>query len=328
MKSVNGSLGEALGELYVKETFPPEAKSVLKRLLGLFLTAMKERIENVDWMSDTTKQKALEKLSKLGVKIGYPDKWKDYSKLEIKNDSYVENGIRAAHFEFARDLAKIGKPVDKSEWHMTPQTVNAYYNPVNNEIVFPAAILQPPFFNQNADDAVNYGAMGAIIGHEITHGFDDQGRHYDANGNLTDWWTKEDAEKFNKRADVLVKQFDSYTPVDTMHINGRLTLGENIADLGGLTVSFTAFKKTKEYKENKKIDGFTPAQRFFLSWAQAWRNNIRDKDLMLRLKTDPHSPNKLRVNGPLSNLSAFWAAFNVKEGDPMRRPDSEVVKIW
>ncbi len=328
LKSVDASLGEALGELYVKQAFPPEAKERAKKIVSNLLAAMKERIENVDWMSDTTKQKALQKLSKIGVKIGYPDEWKDYSKLEIKNDSYVENGIRAAHFEFARDLAKIGKPVDKSEWHMTPQTVNAYYNPVNNEIVFPAAILQPPFFNQNADDAVNYGAMGAIIGHEITHGFDDQGRHYDANGNLTDWWTKEDAEKFNKRADGLVKEFDTFTPVDTMHINGRLTLGENIADLGGLTVSFTAFKKTEEYKENKKIDGFTPAQRFFLSWAQAWRNNIRDKDLMLRLKTDPHSPNKQRVNGPFRNLSAFWAAFNVKEGDPMRRPDSEVVKIW
>ena len=328
MESVSGSLGDALGELYVKETFPPEAKERAKKIVNNLLAAMKERIQNVDWMSDTTKKKALEKLSAFNVKIGYPDKWKDFSKLEIKNDSYVENGIRAAHFEFQRDLAKIGKPVDKKEWHMTPQTVNAYYNPVRNEIVFPAAILQPPFFNQNADDAVNYGAMGAVIGHEITHGFDDRGRHYDAQGNLTDWWTKEDADKFNKRADVLVAEYNAFTPIDSMHINGRLTLGENIADLGGLTVSFTAFKKTDEYKKNKNIDGFTPSQRFFFSFAQVWKENIRDENLMLRLKTDPHSPAKERVIGPLSNMEPFWTAFDVKEGDPMRRPDSEVVKIW
>jgi len=328
MYSVNRSLGEALGELYVKETFPPEAKARAVNIVHSLLAAMKERIENVDWMSDSTKKKALEKLSKFTVKIGYPDEWRDYSKLEIKNDSYVQNRIRAAHFEFQRDLAKIGKPVDKKEWHMNPQTVNAYYNPVNNEIVFPAAILQPPFFNQDADDAINYGAMGAVIGHEITHGFDDQGRHYDAQGNLTDWWTKEDAEKFNKRADVLVDEYNSFNPVDTMHINGKLTLGENIADLGGLTVSFTAFEKTEEYKENKKIDGFTPAQRFFLSWAQVWKNNVRDKLLMLRLKTDPHSPGKYRVNGTFNNLPAFYTAFNVKKGDGMYRDSDVRVKIW
>ncbi|MEO8399622.1 MAG: M13 family metallopeptidase, partial [Ignavibacteriaceae bacterium] len=261
-------------------------------------------------------------------KIGFPDKWIDYSKLEIKNDSYVQNGVRAAHFSFERDLAKIGKAVDKTEWGITPQTVNAYYNPVRNEIVFPAAILQPPFFNKDADDAINYGAMGSVIGHEITHGFDDRGRHYDAKGNLTDWWTKEDAAKFNKRADSLAAQYDSYVPIDTLHINGRLTLGENIADLGGLTIAFTAFKKTDQYKKNEEIDGFTPAQRFFLAWAQVWRDNIRDENLMLRLKTDPHSPGKERVNGPMSNMKEFWSAFDLKEGDAMRKPDSEAVKIW
>ncbi len=328
MLSTGGSLGEALGELYVQRTFPPEAKQRAKKIVDNLLSAMKDRIENLDWMSDSTKAKALEKLSTFNVKIGYPDKWKDYSKLEIKNDSYVQNGIRAAHFNFVRDLEKIGKPVDKDEWGITPQTVNAYYNPVRNEIVFPAAILQPPFFNQDADDAINYGAMGAVIGHEITHGFDDQGRHFDAQGNLTDWWTKEDAAKFNERADKLVAEYNAFSPVDTMHINGRLTLGENIADLGGLTVAFTAFKKTDQYKNNEKIDGFTPAQRFFLSWAQVWRNDIRDENLMIRLKTDPHSPNKERVNGPMSNMKEFWKAYNVKDGDAMKRPDSLAVKIW
>jgi putative endopeptidase len=211
---------------------------------------------------------------------------------------------------------------------MTPQTVNAYYNPTVNEIVFPAAILQPPFFNQDADDAINYGAMGAVIGHEISHGFDDQGRRFDPEGNLKDWWTKQDADKFKARAQKLINQFNSYVAVDTMHINGALTTGENIGDLGGLNVAFTAFKKTDEYKENKKVDGFTPAQRFFLGWAQVWRNNIRPQTLMLLLKTDPHSPGKFRVNGPLSNMPEFWKAFNVKEGDPMRNPPDKLVKIW
>ena len=328
MRTVSRGLGEALGQLYVKETFPPEAKERAHKIVMSLLEAMGERIKAVEWMSDATKEKALKKLDAFTVKIGYPDKWRDYSKLTIKRDSYAANLERASEYVVKRNQDKIGKPVDKSEWGMTPQTVNAYYNPTVNEIVFPAAILQPPFFNQDADDAINYGAMGAVIGHEISHGFDDQGRRFDPEGNLKDWWTKEDADKFKARAQKLINQFNSYVAVDTMHVNGALTTGENIGDLGGLNVAFTAFKKTEEYKENKKVDGFTPAQRFFLGWAQVWRNNIRPQTLMLLLKTDPHSPGKFRVNGPLSNMPEFWKAFNVKEGDPMRNPPDKLVKIW
>ena len=326
--ATSGHLGDAVGELYVKETFPPEAKQRALNIVKNLITAMKERIQGLDWMSEATKEKALYKLSKFTVKIGYPDKWIDYTNLDVKDDSYYQNVMRANYFESKRDIAKIGKPVDKTEWEMSPQTVNAYYEPLRNEIVFPAAILQPPFFNQKADDAINYGAMGAVIGHEITHGFDDQGRQYDAEGNIADWWTKEDADKFKERADKLVQEYDNFNPIDTMHVNGRLTLGENIADLGGLTVSFTAFKNTEQYKENKKIDGFTPAQRFFLGWAQVWANNIRPEYLKLLLKTDVHSPGKERVIGPFKNMPEFFKAYNVQPGDPMRSPDSEIVKIW
>jgi putative endopeptidase len=262
------------------------------------------------------------------VKIGYPDKWIDYKNLNIERDSYYANAIRCAEFNFNRDINKINKPVDPTEWEMTPQTVNAYYEPLRNEIVFPAAILQPPFFNQNADDAINYGAMGAVIGHEITHGFDDEGRQYDASGNIKDWWTKNDETKFKVHAEKIIEQFDSYIPVDTMHVNGKLTEGENIADLGGLNVAFTAFKKTEEYKNPEKIDGFTPDQRFFLAWAQVWESNTRDQTIKLLIKTDPHSPDRFRVNGPFSNMPEFWQAFNIKEGEPMRRPENELVKIW
>ncbi len=328
MRTTSRMLGEDLGQLFVKETFPPEAKARAHKIVLNLLEAMGERIKALEWMSPETKEKALYKLKHYTVKIGYPDKWKDYSKLDIERDSYAANLKRGSEFAVQRNLNKIGKPVDKTEWGMTPQTVNAYYNPTRNEIVFPAAILQPPFFNQDADDAINYGAMGAVIGHEITHGFDDEGRRYDAEGNLEDWWTQEDNDKFKARAQRIIDQFDSYIPIDSMHINGALTTGENIADLGGLTVSFTAFKKTEEYKNNEMIDGFTPAQRFFLGWAQVWRNNVRDKNLMLRLKVDPHSPGKYRVNGPLSNMPEFWKAFNVKEGDSMRNPPDKVVKIW
>ena len=328
LRSINGGLGEALGELYVKETFPPEAKEKANKIVKNLLEAMGERINALEWMSDSTKIMAMKKLHSFTVKIGYPDKWRDYSKLEIKRDSYAANLLRASEFAIKRDLDKIGKPVDKTEWGMTPQTVNAYYNPSVNEIVFPAAILQPPFFNKDADDAINYGAMGAVIGHEVSHGFDDQGRQFDADGNLKDWWTKIDAERFKERAQKIIDQFDAYEPIDSMHINGSLTTGENIGDLGGLNVAFTAFTKTDEYKNGEKIDGFTPVQRFFLAWAQVWRNNIRPQALMLRLKTDPHSPGKYRVNGPLSNMPEFWKAFDVKEGDPMRNSPDKVVKIW
>lgn len=328
MRSTNGILGEDLGQLFVKETFPPEAKERANKIVMNLLDAMGERIQALEWMSPETKVQAMNKLKHYTVKIGYPDKWKDYSKLDIKRDSYAANLMRGSEFAVQRNLDKIGKPVDKTEWGMTPQTVNAYYNPTRNEIVFPAAILQPPFFNQDADDAINYGAMGAVIGHEVTHGFDDEGRKYDADGNLKDWWTQTDNDKFQARAQRIIDQFDSYMPVDSMHINGSLTTGENIADLGGLTVAFTAFKKTDEYKNNEMIDGFSPAQRFFLSWAQVWKNNVRDKAAIQRLKTDPHSPGKYRVIGPLSNMPEFWSAFDVKEGDPMRNPPDKVVKIW
>lgn len=328
LRATNGVIGEALGQLFVKQTFPPEAKERANENVMHLLEAMGERIKGLDWMSESTKEKALNKLKTYTVKIGYPDKWKDYSSLEIKRDSYAANIIRGSEFAVKRNLDKIGKPVDKTEWGMTPQTVNAYYNPTRNEIVFPAAILQPPFFNQEADDAINYGGVGAVIGHEITHGFDDEGRKYDADGNLKDWWTKSDNDKFKERTEKIIAQYDAYVPVDSMHIDGKLTTGENIADLGGLTVAFTAFKKTDEFKNNEMIDGLTPSQRFFLSWAQVWKNNIRDKALMQRLKTDPHSPGQYRVIGPLSDMPEFWSAFDVKEGEPMRNPPDKVVKIW
>ncbi len=328
LRTVNGLLGQALGQLYVKEAFPPEAKERAVKIVHNLLNAMGERIKALDWMGEATKLEAQKKLDAFTVKIGYPDKWKDYSGLQTKRDSYLKNEIRISKFLHKQNLNKIGNPVDKTEWMMNPQTVNAYYSGSKNEIVFPAAILQPPFFNVNADDAINYGAMGAVIGHEVTHGFDDEGRQYDAEGNLRDWWTKEDAEKFDARAEKIVEQFNSYTPVDTFHINGSLTQGENIADLGGLNVALTAFKKTDQYKNNTIVEGFSPTQRFFLAWAQVWKNNIRDAALMLRLKTDPHSPGKYRVNGPMSNMPEFWAAFNVNPGDKMERPTAKLVKIW
>ncbi len=328
LEAADSHIGEALGQLFVKKTFPPQAKVRAEKIVRTLLKAMGERISSVDWMSEATKKEALKKLAAMRVKIGYPDKWIDYSKLKIDRESYLGNIMRANKFAFERSVNKIDKPVDKTEWGMTPQTVNAYNSSPRNEIVFPAGILQPPFFDMHADDAINYGAMGAVIGHEITHGFDDHGRKYDSKGELRDWWTKQDAENFDERAKRIIEQFNSYAPIDTFHINGQLTQGENIADLGGLNVAFTAFEKTKEYKEGKKIDGFTPAQRFFLAWAQVWRNNIRDANLELRLKTDPHSPGKFRVNGPFSNLPEFYKAFGVKPGDPMERPDSVRVKIW
>ncbi len=328
LATTSGALGEAIGQLYVKKYFPPEAKARAKKIVESLLSSMKESITNNEWMSETTKKEALKKLNGFGVKIGYPDKWKDYSTLEVTKDSYVKNIMNSNYFDHKEMLSKINKPVRKWEWGMTPQTVNAYYNPTRNEIVFPAAILQFPFYNVNVDDAINYGGMGCVIGHEITHGFDDQGRQYDAEGNIRDWWTKEDTKRFNKRAQKIIDQFNAYVPIDTMHINGRLTQGENIADLGGLVVSYNAFKKTEQFKKGKKIDGFTPTQRFYLSWAQVWKNNIRDEALKLRLKTDPHSPGKYRVIGPLSNLPTFYKAFDIKKGDGMYRDKDVRVKIW
>lgn len=328
MQSVNFTMGELLGQLYVAETFPPEAKERAVAIVNNILKSMGESIKNLEWMSDATKEQALNKLSKFTVKIGYPDKWRDYSKLEIRRDSYFKNLMRASEWSRKENLAKIGKPVDPTEWGMSPQTVNAYYSPTRNEIVFPAAILQPPFFNQKADDAVNYGAMGAVIGHEITHGFDDQGRKFDAEGNLKDWWTKEDNEKFQARAQKLIDEYNSFAMIDTFHVSGALTIGENIGDLGGLTIALNALKKTEQFKKNEKIDGFTPLQRFFLSWAQVWRNNARPETVKLLLKTDVHSPGKWRVNGPMMNIPEFWEAFDIQPGDPMRNSDDKLVKIW
>ena len=325
---VDGSVGELLGQMYVDKNFKPEAKQRMLELVNNLQETYAERIKRLDWMSDVTKQKALAKLNTFMKKIGYPDKWRNYDALSIEGNNYYKNAEAAAAFEYNYMISKLGKPVDKTEWQMTPPTVNAYYNPAFNEIVFPAGILQYPFFDFNADDAVNYGGIGAVIGHEMTHGFDDQGRQYDADGNLQDWWTPEDAKKFTEKADVVVKQFDGYTVLDSTHVNGKLTLGENLADLGGLAIAYEAFKKTKQGKGDLKIDGFTPDQRFFLSWAQVWRASTRPEEIASRIMTDPHSPNEWRCNGPLSNMDEFYQAFGVKEGDKMYKPVSERAKVW
>jgi putative endopeptidase len=279
-------------------------------------------------MSDETKEQALAKLESITVKIGYPDKWKDYSSLDVVPDNYLENVRNSNLYESRRDLAKIGKPVDKTEWGMTPQTVNAYYNPTNNEIVFPAGILQPPFFNSDADDAVNYGAIGVVIGHEMTHGFDDQGRKYDKDGNMTDWWTAEDAERFEAKTKTLGAQYDAYSMLDSLHVDGALTMGENIADLGGLSIAYDAYRMSLNGNKPNAIDGYTDDQRFFMGYAQVWRNNIRNKELMRRLKEDVHSPGEARVNVPIFNLDVFLSSFDVKEGDKLFIPEEERAYIW
>ncbi len=325
---IDGVLGQAIGQIYVKENFPPAAKARALKIVKSLLTAMGERIKGLDWMSETTKKQALVKLSTFRTKIGYPDKWKDYSKLEIKEDSYINNILRANFFDATYYINQIGKKVDKEKWDINPQMVNAFYNPLANEIIFPAGILQPPFFNKDADDAINYGAMGAVIGHEVSHGFDNSGRQYDEKGNIRDWWTKEDNDKFTAKANALAKQYDNFVVVDTFRVNGQLTLGEDIGDLGGLTVSLTAFKKTEQFKKNEKIDGFTPVQRFFLSWAQVWETNQRDESLKLQMKTNVHPPSKPRVIIPLRNIPDFFNAFDVKPGDTMRNADKDVIKIW
>ncbi|MEO6831391.1 MAG: M13 family metallopeptidase [Chitinophagaceae bacterium] len=325
---VDGSVGDMLGQLYVDKNFKPEAKKRMLDLVNNLQETYAERIKNLDWMSQETKEKALTKLHGFMKKIGYTDKWKTYAGMKIVPDNYVANIFNASEWEYNYNINKLGKPVDKTEWGMTPPTVNAYYNPAFNEIVFPAGILQYPFFSEKADDAVNYGGIGAVIGHEMTHGFDDQGRQYDVNGNLKDWWTSADSANFVKRADRVVDQFNNYTVLDTVHVNGRLTEGENLADLGGVTIAYQAFQKTEEAKSGKKIDGFTPDQRFFLSWAQVWRSNTRPEEIASRIVTDPHSPSELRANGPLSNFEPFYKAFNVKPGDKMYRVDSTRAKVW
>jgi putative endopeptidase len=329
LNTVNGALGEAVGEMYVEKYFPASSKEKMLTLVGNLQTALSERINGLEWMSDTTKAKAQEKLAAFTVKIGYPDKWRDYSDLEIKDDSYWANVRRSNIFDMAYQLADVDKPVDKSRWHMNPQTVNAYYNPTTNEICFPAAILQPPFFNPDADDAVNYGAIGVVIGHEMTHGFDDQGRNYDKDGNLIDWWTAEDAVRFKERADKLVDQYDQIIVIDTLHANGRFTLGENIADHGGLLVAHQAYLNSLKGKETPApIDGFTNEQRFFLGYATLWGQNIRPEEIRRRTKIDPHSLGKWRVNAALRNIAPFYAAFDIKEGDPMFMAPADRVVIW
>lgn len=322
-------LGEALGQVFVEKTFSPEAKERAREMVKNLEEALREDISTLDWMSEATKEQAQKKLAAFINKIGYPDKWRDYSRLQIARESYVENLSKSNEFEFARDLGKIGKPVDRTEWGMSPPTVNAYYNPLMNEIVFPAGILQPPFFDPNADDAINYGGMGAVIGHEISHGFDDEGRRFDAAGNLSEWWTSDDLKKFTARADCVIKQFDSYVVEGDIHQNGKLVVGESIADLGGLAIAYKALQKSLKNKPAPhEIDGFTPEQRFFLGWAQIWAGNDRPEFARLLANVDPHPLGKFRVNGPLSNLPAFAAAFSCKMGDPMIRTGGDRCQIW
>jgi putative endopeptidase len=325
---VDDSIGEALGQLYVERAFTPQAKARALAMVQNLRAELRDRLTHLDWMSEATRQQALRKLDAFQVKIGYPDVWRDYSALTIDRASFYGNVTRSTEFEYRRNIAKLGKPVDRKEWGMTPPTVNAYYNSRMNEIVFPAGILQPPFFDANADDAVNYGGIGAVIGHEMTHGFDDQGRKSDADGNLKDWWTPEDAEKYKARSAVIEKQYADYVAVDTLHINGKLTLGENTADIGGVSIAYGALEKALKGRKRERIDGFTPEQRFFLSFAQIWRNNVRPEAVRLRINTDPHSPGEFRCVGTVSNMPEFAKAFGLKEGDKMVRAENERAKIW
>ncbi len=327
LNATDGCLGEAIGQLYVEKHFPAEAKERMLSLIGNLRIALGERIKALEWMSEETKAKALHKLECFNVKVGYPDKWRDYSKMEVTPESYFQNFHNAIRFENEYEMAKIGNPVDKEEWFMTPQTVNAYYSPEMNEIVFPAAILQPPFFNMEADDAVNYGGIGVVIGHEMTHGFDDQGRKYDEKGNLNNWWTEEDAAKFKERTKQLVKLFNEFE-LRGNHINGELTLGENIADLGGLNIAWDAYQLTDEAKANQSIDGYTPAQRFFISYGTIWRNNSRDKYIERQVKTDVHSPAEARVNRTLGSMPHFYEAFDIQPENGMYIAPEERANIW
>ncbi len=325
----NSMLGEAVGELYVNKYFPNENKEYMLTLVENLRKALGKHIENLSWMSDATKKKALEKLSAFSVKIGYPDKWKDYSEITIDpSKSYLENVYAASVWYTQDNYKKLNKPVDKSEWFMTPQTVNAYYSPTTNEICFPAGILQPPYFDLSADDALNYGAIGVVIGHEMTHGFDDSGRKFDKDGNLENWWLEEDEQRFNELADRLVAQFDKVEVAPGVFANGRYTLGENIADQGGLRIALTAYKEAVKDKEPEVIGGFTPLQRFYLSYGGVWASNIRDEEVLLRTKTDPHSLGRNRVNVTLKNIAPFYEAFGIKDGDAMFLPEEERVVIW
>lgn len=328
VRVVNGALGEAVGKVYVQQYFPPAAKARMVELVENLLKAYEVSIQNLDWMSPETKAKAEEKRAKFTYKIGYPDEWRDYSALEIRRDDPIGNLERATRFEYRRDIRKLGGPVDRKEWFMTPQTVNAYNNPRMNEIVFPAAILQPPFFNLEADDAVNYGAIGAVIGHEMGHAFDDQGRKTDGDGNLRDWWTDADAKAFQQKAEMLVDQYNRYSPVEGLNVNGKLTLGENIGDLTGVTIAYQAYHMSLDGKPAPVIDGLTGDQRFFIGFAQIWRSKGRDEFLRRQVLTDPHSPAQFRADGPLRNFAPFYKAFDVKSGDGMYLASDKRVKIW
>ncbi|MYN01318.1 M13 family peptidase [Pseudoduganella sp. DS3] len=323
-----GAMGEAVGKLYVAKHFPPEAKARMEVLVKNLLLAFKQSIDTLEWMGPATRKEAHAKLAKFTTKIGYPNKWRDYSALEIKRDDLVGNVMRANQFEHNRNVAKLGKPIDREEWLMPPQQVNAYYNPEMNEIVFPAAILQPPFFDMKADDAVNYGGIGAVIGHEISHGFDDQGSQFDGNGNLRNWWTEEDGKRFKERTAILVKQYGEYEALPGYQVNGELTLGENIGDNSGLAVAYKAYKLSLKGKKAPVIDGFTGEQRFYMGWAQVWRTKYRDAALISRVKTDPHSPGPFRANGTLRNQPGFYDAYSVKEGDKLYLPPKDRAIIW
>jgi putative endopeptidase len=322
------SMGEALGQAYVDLKFPPAAKARALSMVKNLEAVLKEDLSTLQWMTPATRQQAIVKLDAFVNKIGYPDKWRDYSALVVRRGPFIDNVLAAAAFEYHRRMAKIGKPVDRSEWTMTPPTVNAYYSPPFNEVVFPAGILQPPFFDPDADDAVNYGSFGAVIGHEMTHGFDDQGRKYDAQGNLRDWWMPEDANRYNAQAAKVVDQFSGYVSVDSLHVNGKLTQGENIADLGGLKIAYTALQRSLEGKPRTSVDGFTPDQQFFLAWARVWAESVRPEMAKQLVLTDPHSPGRWRVNGPLSNMPQFAAAFKCQPTDSMVRPPDQRAEIW
>ena len=328
VNTLNGNMGEMLGKLYVDKHFKPEAKARMEALVANLREAYRLGIDKLEWMGPDTKKEAQAKLAKFNPKIGYPNKWRDYSKLEIKKDDLAGNVMRAFLHENAYQLSKAGKPIDPEQWGMTPQTVNAYYNPVRNEIVFPAAILQPPFFNLDADDAVNYGGIGAVIGHEMGHGFDDQGRRYDATGALRDWWTKTDETEYQKRAKVLIEQFNEFEPLPGLHVNGALTLGENIADLTGLVIAHEAYKLSLKGAPPPVIDNLPADQRFYMGWAQSWKAKEREESLRQQVLTNVHSPEMYRANGPIRNIPEFYAAFGVKEGDKMFLAPERRVKIW
>jgi putative endopeptidase len=324
----DGTIGELLGQLYVAKYFKPEAKERMKELLVNMRTAFAKRINSLDWMSEPTKKKALDKLNAFTPKVGYPDQWKTYEGLDISADSFYQNMKNASIWAYNDNINQIGKPIDRTKWGMTPPTVNAYYNATMNEIVFPAGILQFPFFSADADDAINYGGIAAVIGHEMSHGFDDSGSQYDNDGTLRNWWTPEDLSKFKAKTVQLGAQFDQYTVVDTIHVNGKFTMGENIGDLGGLNIAYEAFKMTKQGQSKKKIDGLTPDQRFFLAWAQVWRGASRPEMAAQMIKTDPHSPGQYRTIGTPVNMDAWYEAFNVKPGDKLYKKPEDRIKIW